>query len=255
LGFEKQKMTTLIYILLSFFVFGGFLLFLINRKKSALEKRQSLIKYFSYFFIVAFILISIQFFPKKIIYLFLIILMIGCYELIKTVLKSEEKHLIFFTLSIIIYFFLGFCFLKFSTLKQETIQFTYLIVIVFDAFSQVIGQLFGKVKLFPKISPNKTIEGLIGGFVFVFLFTFLFNNSLITYINRLFFTLIVSISSLIGDFLASVYKRKYNIKDYSKLIPQHGGFLDRFDSFIFSGATIYFLSFILYRTEVLSIYD
>ncbi|RLD54525.1 MAG: hypothetical protein DRJ05_14495 [Bacteroidetes bacterium] len=114
---------------------------------------------------------------------------------------------------------------------------------VFDAFSQISGQLLGKRKLFPKISPNKTVEGLFGGFMASIFTSFMIRDLLgINEIQSVAIGFGVSLFAFAGDFLASYCKRKFGIKDFSNLIPGHGGFLDRFDSLILGGLFMYLLT-------------
>ena len=119
------------------------------------------------------------------------------------------------------------------------------------------GVLFGKHKLIPDISPKKTVEGAIGGVVFCVLafvgFALLYNNlwlveggkALPIWLMAI-VGLITAVVSMVGDLTMSLIKRHYGIKDYGRILPGHGGFLDRFDSVIavavilavFLGATI-----------------
>ena len=89
-----------------------------------------------------------------------------------------------------------------------------------DTCAYCVGVLFGKHKMAPVLSPKKSVEGAVGGVV----------GALI---------------SMVGDLAASAIKRNQGIKDYGKLIPGHGGILDRFDSVIFTAPIIYFLSVLL----------
>ena len=101
----------------------------------------------------------------------------------------------------------------------------------------ISGMLVGKHKLCPKISPKKTIEGLIGGVLmgtFVatsFYFTVI--NSSISLVFLIFVTALLCLVGQLGDLVFSSIKRYYDVKDFSNLIPGHGGILDRFDSLIF----------------------
>tara|TARA_Y100001970_G_C13620140_1_gene549088 strand:+ start:188 stop:565 length:378 start_codon:yes stop_codon:yes gene_type:complete len=110
-----------------------------------------------------------------------------------------------------------------------------LIVITFDIFSYISGKFFGKNKL-TKISPNKTIEGLLGGIIT----SLFFSLNLVLFLDLqlnfklIFFILMVIIFAFIGDIIESFFKRKNNLKNSSNLIPGHGGVFDRFDSFLFS---------------------
>ena len=116
-----------------------------------------------------------------------------------------------------------------------------------DIFAYVCGKLIGKHK-FSKISPNKTIEGCVGGtigaVIMILIYTIIINNLCGMNINYVFVAgigLILSLLSQMGDFAASSIKRFTGIKDYSNLIPGHGGMLDRIDSIIFIAPFAYFL--------------
>lgn len=116
-----------------------------------------------------------------------------------------------------------------------------------DIFAYIIGKKLGKHK-FSKISPNKSIEGCIGGtlgaIIIALIYTFCINACLKMNINYLFITvitLLLSVVGQLGDFSASSIKRYVGIKDFSNLLPGHGGMLDRIDSLIFIAPFAYFL--------------
>jgi phosphatidate cytidylyltransferase len=116
-----------------------------------------------------------------------------------------------------------------------------------DSGAYFIGKAFGKRKLWPEISPNKTIEGSIGGVVCALIIAILF--SLFTDINATFLqlliiTMILSVFGQIGDLVESALKRHYNVKDSGHLLPGHGGILDRFDSLLFVWPLLSFLHLI-----------
>jgi len=105
-----------------------------------------------------------------------------------------------------------------------------------DSGAYFIGRKFGKRKLWPEISPNKTIGGAIGGILFALLLAFVFQliypfEKSILSISLI--AIVISIFGQLGDLVASAMKRKYNIKDFGHIFPGHGGVLDRLDSFIF----------------------
>ena len=107
---------------------------------------------------------------------------------------------------------------------------------IFDAFSMLIGKAIGKHSLSPKISPGKTWEGSIGGMII----TAAISPYLCIQVGlQLSEVLLISsvcvlcLLALCGDLLASILKRQQNLKDYSNIIPGHGGLLDRFDSYLF----------------------
>ena len=105
-----------------------------------------------------------------------------------------------------------------------------------DTFAHFFGTKIGKYKLCPKVSPNKTIEGSIGGAIFgtfipsVFYLTVFGGNVLVIVL----ITLLLSIVAQCGDLVFSSIKREYDVKDFGKIMPGHGGVLDRFDSLLFS---------------------
>ena len=116
----------------------------------------------------------------------------------------------------------------------------YLVALIFiisfstDVFAYLTGCVFGKHKLLPSISPKKTIEGSVGGIVGAALVTALYCH-LIRFNLIVFIPIAVmgSVVAQIGDLFASAIKRHNGIKDFSNLIPGHGGVLDRFDSVLF----------------------
>lgn len=108
-----------------------------------------------------------------------------------------------------------------------------------DIFAYLCGRLFGKHKLIPDVSPNKTVEGSIGGILFCELTLFGYGCLLQHFLHipvkfgvLLIGGIFISIVSQIGDLIMSSIKRAYGIKDYGKIFPGHGGVLDRFDSSI-----------------------
>ena len=121
-----------------------------------------------------------------------------------------------------------------------------------DTCAYCVGMLFGKRKLAPVLSPKKSIEGAIGGVAGAAalgaVYGVVVNNSMVMENAPLVFAIICAVGAVIsqfGDLIASGIKRQHNIKDYGKLIPGHGGILDRFDSVIFTAPMIYALLFAL----------
>jgi len=122
-----------------------------------------------------------------------------------------------------------------------------------DTFAYFTGIFFGKRKLCPEISPKKTIVGAVGGtlgcglsFVLFGVILQQFQPELSANLPLMFaFGLICALAAQIGDLTASVIKRQYNVKDFGKILPGHGGFLDRFDSILLVAPTVFvFLSHI-----------
>ena len=120
-----------------------------------------------------------------------------------------------------------------------------LITTMTDTFALITGMLVGKNKLCPDISPKKTIEGLVGGTLMgtfiasAFYYTVISSSISIVYL--LMITALLCLIGQLGDLVFSSIKRYYGVKDFSNLIPGHGGILDRFDSLIF--VTLAFIIF------------
>ena len=138
-----------------------------------------------------------------------------------------------------------FSFLMFSAFSNYEDKILFLFSISLCIASDLGGILFGKFfkgKKFTKISPNKTISGVIGSYIISFLFMtiylLLFNNFETVFL--IIITFIVSTISQLGDLLISYLKRKAKVKNTSNLLPGHGGILDRVDGIIF-GAPLGFI--------------
>ncbi|MEG1596855.1 MAG: phosphatidate cytidylyltransferase [Bacilli bacterium] len=117
------------------------------------------------------------------------------------------------------------------------IIYLFLITCLTDVFALLTGIYIGKHKLCEKISPKKTIEGLVGGVIMaVVIGSIFYHDAIDPNINIfviMFISMVLSLIGQVGDLCFSAIKRYYNKKDFSNLIPGHGGILDRFDSIIF----------------------
>ena len=141
--------------------------------------------------------------------------------------------------------FVGLSFNLMTITRNYDIKYViYLLLIttMTDSFALFTGMFIGKNKLAPTISPNKTIEGFVGG---ALMGTFIATSFYVTVINQncslvlvIFITLFLSCIGQLGDLVFSSIKREYGMKDFSNLIPGHGGLLDRFDSVIFTILTL-----------------
>nr|WP_256602797.1 phosphatidate cytidylyltransferase [Sphingobacterium multivorum] len=117
-----------------------------------------------------------------------------------------------------------------------------------DVFQYLMGKFFGKRKIVPRISPNKTIAGCVGGIGLTIILSNLLGYFLLPFQNFLYFSLFglfFGILGFWGDVLFSYLKRKAGVKDTGTLIPGHGGLLDRIDSLIFNAPLFYALIILL----------
>jgi phosphatidate cytidylyltransferase len=163
-------------------------------------------------------------------------------KIINKIFKNNLKSIIINSFFLIYVSLFCFLFLYFSNFLQlKIILFTLLIGCV---FSDIGGFIFGKIFKGPKltkISPNKTYSGMIGGYVLsIIILSSLYNSSYLINqfvnlnINFFIFILFISTTSQIGDIIISYFKRLSKIKDTGKIIPGHGGLLDRIDGMIFA---------------------
>ena len=119
-----------------------------------------------------------------------------------------------------------------------------------DTCAYCVGMLIGKHKMTPKLSPKKSWEGAVGGVVGAALlgiiYGLVFQDAMGTTTREILMIALIcavgAVISMIGGLTASAIKRNYDIKDYGKLIPGHGGILDRFDSVIFTAPIIFYLA-------------
>ena len=155
------------------------------------------------------------------------------------------------------YYYLGIVFLIFSFYTFYKINYDYnnsiiiLFILFISVFTDIGGYVFGKLFKGPKltsISPKKTYSGLIGAFFLPIFLTFLFlevatiNLEKFENFNNIYlFLILISAVSQIGDIIISYFKRLSNIKDTGKIIPGHGGLLDRIDGMIFAFPFSYLL--------------
>lgn len=136
--------------------------------------------------------------------------------------------------------FLGISLSTLVIIREKSLSlmiYLLLIPIITDTYAYIIGSLIGKHKLLESISPKKTSEGMIGGTIFGVIIPTIFYNLFVNATTPIYIiiiiTLFLSILGQIGDLVFSSIKRYFSKKDFSNLIPGHGGILDRLDSIIF----------------------
>lgn len=216
------------------------------------------INYISFIFLVfyyMFINYIVESFSMVFFFLFIII------NLTYLVLKYSKITIVECAINIFVFFYAGIL-MSSIYLVRELAYGEYIVWLIFisawgcDTFAYFTGKAIGKHKLIPTLSPNKTIEGFIGGILGSMVITaiYVIVVSNILNINDIYITIllilasgIAAIFSQVGDLTASAIKRYTNIKDYGKLIPGHGGIMDRFDSILFTAPIVYSVIILLVR--------
>ncbi|WP_338469822.1 phosphatidate cytidylyltransferase [Niallia sp. XMNu-256] len=153
-----------------------------------------------------------------------------------------------FSIMSILYIGMGFYYF-FETREAGLVYIFYSLFIIWatDSGAYFIGKAMGKRKLWPDISPNKTIEGSVGGILSAVIVGVIYGlvtemDGNLMYLGLI--TIILSAFGQVGDLVESAFKRHYGVKDSGNLLPGHGGILDRFDSLLFVWPLIHFLQLI-----------
>ena len=126
--------------------------------------------------------------------------------------------------------------------------FLYLVLLIssMDVFAYLGGKLLGNIKIIPKISNGKTVEGTFVGLISTVAMSFMIKDLInLDTLSSLLLGLVIGILSFLGDMFESFVKRKTGIKDSGKLIPGHGGLMDRFDGYILVLPFFYILSYFI----------
>ena len=186
--------------------------------------------FYSYIMIISLIIIAI-------------ISWIEFYALISKIFKKDilkDKFFRFSYKALSLIYLSGLVYLIFTIESKNSnlkiyLLYSVLVAILSDIGGLVCGKIF-KGKKLTKISPNKTISGSIGSFMFSTLLIPFFYKGQIdqTLVNLFIITIIISLTSQLGDLFISLLKRKAKVKDTSDLLPGHGGVLDRIDGIIFA---------------------
>ncbi|TSB46438.1 phosphatidate cytidylyltransferase [Alkalicoccobacillus porphyridii] len=179
-------------------------------------------------------------FTKVELFIFFILIMLMLTVLTKNTFTFDEVG---FVVLSSVYVGFGFHYLMLTRdiaeIGMVLVFFVILLIWTTDSAAYFVGRAIGKHKLWPDISPNKTIEGSLGGVVFAIIVgtvLYLLLPDLSTYISfstALVIMLVASVFGQIGDLVESALKRHYAVKDSGNVLPGHGGILDRFDSLIF----------------------
>ena len=182
--------------------------------------------------------------------LFLILGLWSIYEMLK--LRKGKPKLVALLIVIIPFFTIQFFGMTDSNYPElpfnpSVVLLMFILTWTFDSFAYLVGKKLGKTKILPTISPKKSWEGFFGGYLFCilasslsyFVFEDYFNH--ISTLSYILITIILPFTATTGDFIESYYKRKAGVKDSGKIMPGHGGILDRMDAFLITIPVIYII--------------
>ena len=232
---------TVLVFTFGLFVFGGVGMYAANRRVDAAVRRRRWIKFVVYIGIVYAVIFSAL--AGLFSWLAALVAGIGLVEVVGISLRPGSRPVKRGRIvpAVLVYLMPAYGLLAFArSSSPDTIVFVYLIVAVFDGFSQVIGQLWGTRRLAPIISPGKTLEGSAGGLIAAVSVAWLLRAlpGFSAY-QAVFVGSLLSVAGLGGDLLASWYKRLNNVKDFGRILPGHGGALDRFDSLLAASTALW----------------
>tara|TARA_B100001115_G_C15768284_1_gene376818 strand:- start:139 stop:759 length:621 start_codon:yes stop_codon:yes gene_type:complete len=176
---------------------------------------------------------------------FLLYFSLGCvsvYEMWNILEKKTIPPLVFVSLPFILIIIL-------IGIKNDFDPLLVLYILIltwtFDSFAYLLGSRYGRNKILPKISPKKSWEGFLGGYISTLIISFILMNYEVKFLEEyIIIAFILPITATIGDLIASYYKRKSNVKDYGKIIPGHGGVIDRLDAIFITVPVVFIIKMI-----------
>ncbi|MEK6783782.1 MAG: phosphatidate cytidylyltransferase [Bacteroidota bacterium] len=180
-------------------------------------------------------------------YYFLVFPLLSCVYMIKLYKKFERKPFtnIAFTFLGILYVAIPFALLNIAAFENGYYNYQVMVGCLFilwasDTGAYFAGTLFGKRKLFERISPKKSWEGAVGGAILAFIFAFViaYYFKTLVFWQWMSISVIIIIGGVFGDLVESLLKRSIEIKDSGESLPGHGGFLDRFDGLLIAAPFI-----------------
>ena len=197
-----------------------------------MDFKNLLIRLFTSLFLIFFLLIFISYFEEYISFAIILIYSMIFYEILFFFKNKKRRSFVLF-----LYVFISLISIEIYIIYfYEKVLFLYFILLIscFDISSYIFGSLFGNKRILPKISPNKTIFGVVAGLLLTLIISLSFNNLfyIFTFRTAIVFTALIILFAFIGDVIESFYKRRFEIKNSSNILPGHGGIFDRMDSFV-----------------------
>ena len=191
---------------------------------------------------IAILLFGTTFSQTSFIILYLSLASISIYEMWKILEKKSILPLVFVSLPFILL-------ISLTGVKNDFDPLLVLYILIltwtFDSFAYLFGSRYGRNKILPKISPKKSWEGFFGGYISTLIISFILMNYQAKLLEEyIIIAFILPVTATVGDLIASYYKRKSNVKDYGKIIPGHGGIIDRLDAIFITIPVVFIIKMI-----------
>lgn len=191
---------------------------------------------------IAILLLGTTYSQTSFIILYLTLASISIYEMWNILEKKSILPLVFVTLPFILLISLtGFK----NDFDPLLVLYILILTWTFDSFAYLFGSRYGRNKILPKISPKKSWEGFFGGYISTLIISFILMNYQAKLLEEyIIIAFILPVTATFGDLIASYYKRKSNVKDYGKIIPGHGGIIDRLDAIFITIPVVFIIKMI-----------
>ena len=191
---------------------------------------------------IAILLLGTTYSQTSFIILYLTLASISIYEMWNILEKKSILPLVFVTLPFILL-------ISLTDFKNDFDPLLVLYILIltwtFDSFAYLFGSRYGRNKILPKISPKKSWEGFFGGYISTLIISFILMNYQAKLLEEyIIIAFILPVTATFGDLIASYYKRKSNVKDYGKIIPGHGGIIDRLDGIFITIPVVFIIKMI-----------
>ena len=191
---------------------------------------------------IAILLLGTTYSQTPFIILYLTLASISIYEMWNILEKKSILPLFFVTLPFILLISLtGFK----NDFDPLLVLYILILTWTFDSFAYLFGSRYGRNKILPKISPKKSWEGFFGGYISTLIISFILMNYQAKLLEEyIIIAFILPVTATVGDLIASYYKRKSKVKDYGKIIPGHGGIIDRLDAIFITIPVVFIIKMI-----------